>query len=769
MAHERAQPVQTAAAPAPTPSAPAPQGGRTGLVKTLRGLDYEGGRAAVSPPGDPRTSASRAAMTSPGDATERDADRRAARTGPLSPGNLGNARLHAGGEADPEMHRMGAKALTRGQDIYLRGDVAPDSPEGGGILAHEAGHAAQPEAEDRMAAWWDDGHQAITRNVGLKMQDKIDPEASDFVARKAGALDRTYQSMKQNFMQYLGVAGEMKEQFLGDMAEGQENDLVKEREAHGIHTPPKPEKPVESGTKKKKSKWTNKDKVKTKESSVEESQKRWDRLEFHVRLPNEMPLHGEAGGYVSDGGVGRNRQAVEDLVQKAADSYNRASGRGVGNYREGLNRLADAAHANEDRGSHGEGMPFTGHDPRLQFPTQPNGQPNPNYRPGWDCDDVSKNTGGRALAEDYAREVFDSFIGKLNPDKAANLKEGKGGGKSRGIGLRNTIKHVGEKSGKRGLEDPQSLVRDNDAYEKIKLQAPSPTSDPNSNALENMDRFIAGGGLVRDLESRLGVLRGEVSPKNVVELEKVYKKFSRLADAADAVKHYARTLMTDAWGMVDEKTHPNESKVVKEAGMAAQRFRTLASQTEGKLKKDEIRRLSMAVGVACRDHQKPLVDAARVLWPGVVQGSGGEQVQPEQEAPTTEQKGNDVLPQTGKQPQQTISKTSRTPSDPLSEAREQARLDSILVLRELKAGVHTPVEMEKGKDKYQYFSKLLGRVAKYRDACPQGSDERIRAGGMCTKIEGWIQTIHGPKKGHATLLGDTLQGVSTFLDAVENR
>jgi hypothetical protein len=40
---------------------------------------------------------------------------------------------------------------------------------------------------------------------------------------------------------------------------------------------------------------------------------------------------------------------------------------------------------------------------------------------------------------------------------------------------------------------------------------------------------------------------------------------------------------------------------------------------------------------------------------------------------------------------------------------------------------------------------------------------------MCTKIEGWIQTIHGPKKGHATLLGDTLQGVSTFLDAVENR
>jgi hypothetical protein len=217
-------------------------------------------------------------------------------------------------------------------------------------------------------------------------------------------------------------------------------------------------------------------------------------------------------------------------------------------------------------------------------------------------------------------------------------------------------------------------------------------------------------------------------------------------------------MMTDEHGMVDEKGHPNQVAVVHAALAAAQRFRVLARDAVKKMKKNEASSLSTQVYMACKEHGGALVDAARVLWPDVAPQGGGEQQQAPQEQQQPQQR-----------PQQQPQQRPQQPLSPLAKAREQARLEAILILRELKAGVHTPVQMEKGKDKYQYFTKFLDRLVDYRKAAVDNADDHDRASAMCGTVQGWLNTINGPKKGHKTLLEDCLRGVERFLDAVEGR
>lgn len=754
MGHEGGKTERPATTPAATRAPAAGQAPAGGLLKSLRGMSYDAGRAALTPPEDPNVQ-----ITRPGDAIEQDADRRAAQHGPVSPDDLAGVRLHTGAEADHATTAMGAKALTQGQDVYLRGDVAPGTPQGDQVLAHEVAHTRQQGADHRVAGWWDDGHQAITRNVGKQMTDVISEEASDFVARKSGSIDRTYQSIITNFKQYLDLSGEMKEGFLGEMKQVQGQEFEKQQLAQlgqgPEQTPPqKVDEPTRKGGDKGK-------KAPNEKPSLEQAQKRWDRLDFHVRLPNEMPLHGEAGGYVSDGGVGRNKAAVEELVEQAATAYNSASGHGIGNYREGLNRLADAAHANEDRGSHGEGRPFTGHDPRLLMPTQPNGQPNPHYTPGWDCDDPSKNSGGRALAEGYAREVIANFVSKLTPQKRENLKAGKGGGQSRGIGFRNTIRVLGSHKAKK-LEDRQSLVMSDEQYEEIKKKNPAP-EELTSEAGANMEHLVSNGGMARDVIERLTVIRDEVTSTNVKTPEKTYQKYSRLATAAQALAFYA--------GRSDD---PLKQKVAMEARYIAELATGWAGEVKT-VKKKERAELSTRIMSRCSTNVFLLTSMAQAAWPDLVPPQGGgehanEQQPDEQEAPkvlgdkpTT---GTvEVLQPQPKQPQAPHETEQQKTARIIAERREQVRLEAILVLRELKAGVHGPAEIEK---KYGHYSRLRKCVMDWNELV--GLDKALKLEFFCTlealkKINGWIQRSKGLRHG-SSFKEDVLADVEWLLENV---
>ncbi len=58
--------------------------------------------------------------------------------------DLSDVRIHTGSHADAVTHRYGARALTRGSDIYVRGDgFDPTTTSGREVIAHEAVHAAQ--------------------------------------------------------------------------------------------------------------------------------------------------------------------------------------------------------------------------------------------------------------------------------------------------------------------------------------------------------------------------------------------------------------------------------------------------------------------------------------------------------------------------------------------------------------------------------------------------------------------------------------------------
>lgn len=58
--------------------------------------------------------------------------------------DFGDVRVHAGGKAGEAAERMGARAFTRGRDIYFNeGEYNPSTREGKELLAHELAHVAQ--------------------------------------------------------------------------------------------------------------------------------------------------------------------------------------------------------------------------------------------------------------------------------------------------------------------------------------------------------------------------------------------------------------------------------------------------------------------------------------------------------------------------------------------------------------------------------------------------------------------------------------------------
>src|SRR6185369_7993194 len=58
--------------------------------------------------------------------------------------SFGDVRVHTGSEAETATQQLGARAFTRGRDIYFgSGEYNPTTPEGKQLLAHELTHVIQ--------------------------------------------------------------------------------------------------------------------------------------------------------------------------------------------------------------------------------------------------------------------------------------------------------------------------------------------------------------------------------------------------------------------------------------------------------------------------------------------------------------------------------------------------------------------------------------------------------------------------------------------------
>ena len=62
--------------------------------------------------------------------------------------SFGDVRVHTGGEAERMNEELGARAVTRGRDVYFdRGEYDPSTAEGRALLAHELAHVVQQEGD----------------------------------------------------------------------------------------------------------------------------------------------------------------------------------------------------------------------------------------------------------------------------------------------------------------------------------------------------------------------------------------------------------------------------------------------------------------------------------------------------------------------------------------------------------------------------------------------------------------------------------------------
>jgi hypothetical protein len=67
--------------------------------------------------------------------------------------SFGDVRVHTGGEAERMNEELGARAVTRGRDVYFdRGEYDPATAEGRELLAHELAHVVQQSGEASRAA-----------------------------------------------------------------------------------------------------------------------------------------------------------------------------------------------------------------------------------------------------------------------------------------------------------------------------------------------------------------------------------------------------------------------------------------------------------------------------------------------------------------------------------------------------------------------------------------------------------------------------------------
>jgi hypothetical protein len=366
--------------------------------------------------------------------------------------DFSGVQLHTGQEPAGMNRLLNAQAFTHGQDIYL-GDNSPSpgTQAGNRLLAHELAHVVQQSHSGirRISRWGGLGegitsHGEVTQkgveSLPENIQNAFSEPAKKYLVDHSGDLDvrvrllgaQFYQMILKQKMQYqwggrgmyashpglLPRTASSISQGLGSAASG-----IKEAWKILIRDKSQPS-PQEQKA--------EADKRKQQEQKLADD---WTNIVGYERNAGEMPNHAEAGMYREDK-TSANIQRRDDYISRAAQEWKSK------NPNQALQTLSLALHCAQDRGSHGDGRPGLGHDPRQVVPP-PNKKvkmaflfynKNPGWKEGdpiiWDehnCDKKEKNRHGFDIGVKQTAETITKFYEKLDDKERLALKNWKPG------------------------------------------------------------------------------------------------------------------------------------------------------------------------------------------------------------------------------------------------------------------------------------------------------------------------------------------------------
>lgn len=293
--------------------------------------------------------------------------------------DFSGVRVHTGDTATQLNRSLSSRAFTHGQDIYVRdGDYSPGTASGQELLAHELTHTLQQGAAHRIQGWWPRGHKLVTE-----------------VALEQGNLEQIYGEDARKYL----IDRSPDVDFIQDQIVTMDQGIQLGKSAINMY-----ENLIASGQDKR-------------------AEQMWKDNELHYRKPAYMMSHGEGGRYKEADPAAINEAMTKEMVNVAAQRW---SWEPEANNTEALSRLSDALHQAEDRGSHGEGREFTGHDSRLNVLkwTEESGRdamPWEEWKGApaqiralaaagkWAPDNFSVNKGGGVLAIGFAQGALNLF------------------------------------------------------------------------------------------------------------------------------------------------------------------------------------------------------------------------------------------------------------------------------------------------------------------------------------------------------------------------
>ena len=353
--------------------------------------------------------------------------------------DFSGVRVHTDSQADSLSQSLQARAFTTGQDIFFKsGEYNPSSSSGQQLLAHELTHTIQQGASTRIARWLGKGHEIITQHALGLVGNTYSKKAKKFLADRAGQMDAdtdTYLKMRVG----MKITDEKISYYRGKKRRCRQNHLTLKRLIEKRNKLQdkydKLEQKSDFFAKLKRNKISPElTKLKEKIRQLVEEQKailvelkqKWEDNWLHTRYSTHHPEHGEAGAYQEGGKANENAAKVNEKIVQALVRFN------SGSHWEGLQILADALHGAEDRGAHGEGEPYSGHDTRLKFADEElifkweqiaKEKPRKDEAHGGDwTDNVDENSGAVPKSLSLANFVLKQFQENLSPRKQKRLR-----------------------------------------------------------------------------------------------------------------------------------------------------------------------------------------------------------------------------------------------------------------------------------------------------------------------------------------------------------
>jgi hypothetical protein len=325
--------------------------------------------------------------------------------------DFSGVRIHNGAEAARLNRSLDSKAFTHGKDIYFqRGEYEPATRLGQALLAHELAHTLQPGASTRIQGWWPTGHRLVTE-----------------LAIEKGQFQKYYSS---DVLKYL-VDRSPDIDFIQDEADTMNRGISESKGKIKLYK-----------------------KLRSKEETQPFAQTMYWQNEIHYRRPAYMLSHGEAGLYKDEDASAKNAAVTKQLIAKAValwKSYDRG---------QAVSVLSDALHQAEDRGSHGEGNAFAGHDARISI--------KPKY--DWESEGIAT----------FKSKIGDIEPSKWAPDNASVNKRGLVLGVGFGQGVLESFRAAVGATEENKVKFPEHVLKEPPKKRKMKAKKLAPTTSSNA-------------------------------------------------------------------------------------------------------------------------------------------------------------------------------------------------------------------------------------------------------------------------------------------------